>query len=346
MVLHDPSRRLLLGAAMVAMVALLGPLPLVAAEPAPRPPPVIDLHVDLSYQVNFRGRSLADGTGQMPARELLPGGVAGVVLPLYVPRWASELGPREQDWTRSRQRLLELLPSTPPYALPGCAVAEGKVRTWFALEGAGPLAAAPERVGHWVQQGVRLFGLVHTWHNELATSSGAPNPAGRGLTERGREVVARVHAAGASVDVSHASDAATEELIALARRDGRPLVATHSNARRLAPHPRNLSDGQLRGIASTGGVVGVNFHSSFLVRGRRAKLADVVRHVQHLVQIMGVEHVALGSDYEGDIRPAVGLESARQLPRLAAALRAKGMSEGDVEKVFARNALRVLCPSE
>src|SRR5690606_20870976 len=99
------------------------------------------------------------------------------------------------------------------------------------------------------------------------------------------------------------SDRAVEDVIALSRASGVPTIATHSNARALADHPRNLTDEQLRAIASTGGIVGVNFHSRFLVSGRPATLADVVKHVMHLVRVAGVEHVAIGSDFEGDINP-------------------------------------------
>jgi membrane dipeptidase len=218
------------------------------------------------------------------------------------------------------------------------------VRTWFALEGAGPLAGHPEHVTDWVARGVRSFGLVHTFDNALATSSGAPEPSATGLTPAGREVVRAIFDAGALVDVSHASDAATREVLEIARTAQRPVIATHSNARALADHPRNLSDDLLRSIAASGGVVGLNFHSPFVVRGKRAELADVVAQAAHLVRVMGEDHVALGSDWEGDIRPAKGLADVSRLPALAAALRRAGMSDDVVAKLFHRNAARLLCP--
>jgi membrane dipeptidase len=89
-------------------------------------------------------------------------------------------------------------------------------------------------------------------------------------------------------------------------------------------------------------VVGVNFHGGYLAVGRRATLADVVQHVRHLVNVGGLEHVAVGSDFEGGILAPVGLEDVRGFPRLAAALATAGFSRADVERVFAGNALRVL----
>lgn len=328
----------------VAAALLLAPAAR-GVETEPRPVPVVDLHVDLSYQVNYKGRDLARGVGQYVAADLLRSGVRGVVLPLYIPRSVSPEGPRTEDLEASRKHLLDLLPQTAPYALPGCAPSDDDhVRTWFAFEGAAPLASDPESVNAWIEKGVRVFGLVHTYDNALATSSGTRPAPSTGLTERGREVVRRIQSAGGIVDVSHMSDAAAADVIELARGASVPVIATHSNARKLADHPRNLNDQLLRAIAATGGVVGVNFHSPFVVKGRAARIDDVVRQVQYLVRVAGEDHVALGSDFEGDIRPARGLADVRGFPKLAVALRRAGLGAEQVRKVFSGNALRVLCP--
>jgi membrane dipeptidase len=147
------------------------------------------------------------------------------------------------------------------------------------------------------------------------------------------------------VDVSHASDQATDDALIIARSMGRPLVATHSNARALAPHPRNLTDAQIRGIAASGGVVGINFHQPFLAEapGKGANLSDVVRQVKHIRQVGGIDVVAIGSDFEGGISPVPELSDASRFPVLHRALRAAGFSAQEVRKVFSQNALRVLC---
>ena len=329
--------------ASLVLGAVLAPLPVRGAEAEPGTPPVVDLHVDLSYRVSFRHGSLARGSGQVVASRLLRAGVTGLVLPLFVPKDVAPGGPRVSDLETSRATLLDLLPRTPPYATPGCASEEGRVRTWLALEGSAPLAGDPEAPARWVSRGVRLFGLVHTSDNPLAGSSGSGVDA-PGLSALGRDFVHAVHRAGAVVDVSHASDAATADAIRLAREDGVPLVATHSNARAVTDHPRNLGDDAIRGIADTGGVVGIAFHSRFLAARRAARLADVVRHVLHAVRVAGADHVAIGSDFEGDITPPPGLTDVRGFPRLARALAAAGLSHADVARVFSENALRILCP--
>jgi len=330
--------------AACVLVVLLGALPLRGAEPAPRPVPVVDLHVDLSYQTNYQKRAFATGSGQFRAADLARAGVVGVVLPLFVPREVSPSGPRVEDFEGSYARVFGELGRTPPFRLPGCAAPAGGVRTWFAFEGIGPLAGRPEALAAWKKRGLRIAGLVHTWHNELASSSGDHDEQPFGLTEAGKAFAREALRLGLLLDVSHASDRAARDELALAAEVGAPVVATHSNARALANHPRNLADSELAAIARSGGVVGVNFHGPFVTRGRPATLADVVRQVRYLVRSAGAEHVAIGSDFEGDIRPPPELRDVSGYQRLAQALERAGMSRADVERVFSGNALRLLCP--
>jgi membrane dipeptidase len=328
-----------------ALVLLLGALPLRGAEPAERPVAVVDLHVDLSYQTNYQKRAFATGSGQFRAADLARAGVVGVVLPLFVPREVAPEGPRLEDFESSYTRVYGELGHTPPFRLPGCLPREGGVRTWFAFEGIGPLAAKPAALAGWAKRGLRIAGLVHTWHNELASSSGDRDEQPFGLTEAGKAFAREAVRQGLLLDVSHASDRAARELFAVAAETGAPVVATHSNARALANHPRNLADAELGALARSGGVVGVNFHGPFVTRGRSATLADVVRQVRYLVRLAGAEHVAIGSDFEGDIRPPRELRDVSGYQRLAKALELSGLSREDVERVFSRNALRLLCPA-
>lgn len=332
-------RAVALGAVALALAGLL-PAP---ARSDPGPFGVVDLHVDLSYQTNYEGRTFAEGVGQFRSADLARAGVVGVVLPLFVPKRASPSGPRLEDLEMSYQRVYGELAASDAYRLPGCIPRNGRVRTFLAFEGAGPLAGKPEELAAWALRGLRVLGLVHTQANALASSSGDSTPKPFGLTAAGRDVVRTAAALGMAIDVSHASDRATREATKLGAELGAPVIATHSNARAVADHRRNLWDDELRGIARTGGVVGVNFHAGFLRPGGKAQLADVVAQVMHLVKVMGPEHVAVGSDFEGDIRPAEGLSDVSGYQRLASALLAAGLSRAAVEGILNRNALRVLC---
>lgn len=352
-------RRLFTKLGPIRSVVALAVLHLVLAVPRAaqseseaRPFGVVDLHVDLPYQSMFEGRSLARGTGQYDARWLREAGVEGVVFPLFVPRDVAAGGPQMKHLEASYQALEQKLPGIAPYAAPttapGCGAAKaGQVEAFYAFEGAAPLGRDLDSVFRWAKRGLRLFGLVHSQDNLLATSAGygfTPARKNQGLTPLGSELVRRVHAAGAIVDVSHASDAAFADIMLQARRDAVPVVASHSNARALANHTRNLADHQLRAIADSGGVVGINFHSPFLLGGPGiADLDDVVRHIRHVARVAGIEAVAIGSDFEGGIRPPKELTTIRGFPQLARALLDDGFDENEVRKIFGENARRVLC---
>lgn len=332
---------------LLPVAALCALLPKLAV--AETPIPVIDLHVDLPYRSGYAEGTFEEGSGQFRARDLEQGGLRGVVLPLYLPKDASPEGRTEAELERSYARVFGQILKTPPYSLPGCGIGRAgrsarTVETWLAFEGAGQVEPNLATIRGWLLRGVRVFGLVHSEHNSLATSSGEPNPRGAGLTERGRRFVRLVHEAGGVVDVSHASDAATDDVLALAEAAGVPVVATHSNARVVADHPRNLTDEQIRRIGRSGGVVGVNFHGRFLEpKGGRGTAADVVAQVEHIARVGGDHAVAIGSDFEGGIRAATGLEDATRYGRLAEALAERGHVRARIAEYFSGNARRVLC---
>lgn len=337
--------------AATLVLGLLWPAQLEAEEASPS---VIDLHVDLSYRTFYKKSHFAIGSGQFSVEKILEGGVTGVVLPLYVPEDAKPYGRSRFQFEASYAHLYAEVLKTAPYSLPGCSIGRAggerrSVSTWLAFEGSAPLGADEGEIRKWILRGVRVFGLVHSVPNALAGTSGRGGkpPPDFGLTSEGEKFVELVYKLGGVVDVSHASDRATDEALLIARRLGQPLIATHSNARALAPHPRNLTDAQIRGIAASGGVVGVNFHIPFLASapGATAGIADVVRQVQHIRKLGGGDVVAIGSDFEGGISSAPELSDASRFPRLYRALRAAGFSSEEVHKVFSLNARRVLCQS-
>jgi membrane dipeptidase len=175
--------------------------------------------------------------------------------------------------------------------------------------------------------------------NDLA-SSATGKKGGYGLTDLGKKLCRRVYEAGALVDVSHMSDDAFADLVPIAAEYDAPIVATHSNARELRGSKRNLTDDQLKIIAETGGVAGLNLHKSF-VRGGSPKMKHVVKMVRHMVDVAGVDHVAIGTDYDGG-RPVAPVSDASELPDLAEALVEDGLKPEDVRKIFGKNALRIL----
>lgn len=314
-----------------------------ARKAAPREPTpmVVDLHVDVPYQVHFKSRHPALREGHATPATLRAGNYGGIVLPIYMHPVHKD-GSHIEDAAGILTSIEKIVEKSQAFTKIGAPAAEpGKVSVFLSIEGAGAFSKYVPAIDRFIERGVRLIGPVHSSNNDFA-SSATGKRVEFGLTDLGKQFCTRIYERGALVDVSHLSDAGFSDLVPIARSFGAPIVATHSNARAVAKHPRNLTDEQLRAIAETGGVAGLNFHSPFVAVGEEATLDDVMLHLNHMVKIAGIDHVAIGSDYDGGIKPARGLEDASALPRLAARMRKSGMSEADVLKVFSLNALRVL----
>jgi membrane dipeptidase len=196
------------------------------------------------------------------------------------------------------------------------------------------------------EAGLRSLGPV--WSRPNAFASGVPfrfpstPDTGPGLTDLGRKLVRRCNDKRIMLDLSHLNEAGFWEV---ARLSDAPLVATHSNAYALTRHSRNLTDRQLAAIRASGGMVGVNFATSFLrADGRKnaeTALDDVIRHFDHLIEHAGVDHVGFGSDFDGATVPRE-IGDASGLPRLIDAMRRRGYDEPTLRKLAFENWLRVL----
>jgi membrane dipeptidase len=223
---------------------------------------------------------------------------------------------------------------------------EGEITAIVHLEGAEPIAADLSNLADWYDRGLRSVGLV--WSRPNAFAHGVPFefPAspdtGPGLTDAGRALVGACNELGILVDVSHLNERGFWDV---ARSSDRPIVATHSNAHALCASTRNLTDAQLDAVSDSGGVVGVNFAVTFLRedgmnRFEETGLDEIVRHVDYLADRMGIDHVALGSDFDGAVVPAA-LGGVSGLPRLLDALRER-YDEDAVDRITHGNWLRVL----
>ena len=154
-----------------------------------------------------------------------------------------------------------------------------------------------------------------------------------GLTELGRSLVPRMESLGITIDLAHASPVAFTETLALAKK---PLVVSHGGVQGTCPGPRNLSDRQLRAIADNGGVVGIGYWKGAVCD---VSLQGIVAAIRHAVRVAGIDHVGLGSDFDGTIAAPFDTSG---LPMLTDALLAAGMSESDIRKLLGGNVLRVL----
>lgn len=339
-----PAPRPPIVAALLAAGAVaLAPLDSQGGREPPDPPfAVVDLHVDVPWQVHVKGRAPTLVEGHATVKALHAGHYIGIVLPIYLPDKAHEDGAHIEDADAIFGTIETIIAKNPTFLPLGAKAAEpGKITTFLSIEGAGAFARDVAQIDRFIDRGLRLVSPCHAKNTDLASSATGKKVA-HGLTDLGKQFAERVYAKGALMDVSHVSDATFADVAEIAKKYGAPVVATHSNARALARVPRNLTDAQLGVIRDTGGVTGANFHAQFVNGTNEATLAEVVKQILYMVRIAGVDHVAIGSDFDGGIRTPEGLEDASTFPALAAALRKKGMSYDDVLKVFSLNALRVL----
>ncbi len=235
------------------------------------------------------------------------------------------------------------------------AVASGQIALVLALEGSQAVAADVELFELFSRLGVRMASFSWFGRTQLADGSGEESKGGR-LSRAGVAALGELERLGILMDVSHLSDAGTEHVLELATR---PVVASHSSARAIMDHPRNLTDEHIRGIASTGGVIGVNLFPLF-VDPLDPTIDRVVDHIEHVAKVGGIDHVGVGTDFvkelydekfpsqhelimDGFDRRATirGIASARDLPNLTAGLIRRGFAEADIRKVLGENFLRV-----
>jgi len=308
---------------------------------------VIDGHCDTLLSVLDDKRPLAERAekGHADLPRLKEGGVTAQVFALYARPAA--LGGAAPTW--EALRLLDVfyqcLEASPDLLLATSAAdvrrakAEGRLAGIIGLEGAEALRGDLGVLRLLHRLGLRNLGLTWSLRNEAADGVFEARTGG-GLTEFGVRLVEQANRLGIMLDIAHLAPAGVRDVLALSET---PVINSHANARALCDHPRNLSDEQLEALAAKGGVVGVVFVPSFIAPEREAQnLERILDHIDHIVQVAGVDHVGLGSDFDGfDGPPPAGLEDATCFPAITAGLVARGYGEDAVRKILGGNLLRV-----
>jgi len=206
-----------------------------------------------------------------------------------------------------------------------------RVAGLLAIEGLHALEGDVDNVDVLIDAGYRMMGLLHLHDNAIGGSSTGLEKGG--LTPFGRRVVQRLNDRGMIIDLAHASSAVIDEVLAMSDR---PVVVSHTGVRATCDTPRNLSDRQIRAIADRDGVIGVGTWPTVVCSTEPAAIADAMRHVADLV---GIEHVALGSDFDGTVTPPF---DAGGLAVLTEALLNEGFSEREIRQIMSGNVVRLL----
>jgi len=349
---------------------------------------IVDTHVDVPYRLSEKMDDISVRTadGHFDYERAKEGGLDAPFMSIYIPAsyqvegGAKELAGElidmvekfETDWpdkfavARSPEDVRRNF-------------ARGIVSLPMGMENGAPIEDV-ESLRHFHDRGIRYITLTHSENNRICDSSYAEDRTWNGLSPFGEQVVAEMNRLGIMIDVSHVSDEAFHDVLALTRA---PVIASHSSCRKFTPGwERNMDDDMIRALAANGGVIQINFGSAFLRqdaqrqstefweaygahiedsgleddheaaerfkdeywKGREriyGDLGDVVAHIEHVVELAGVDHVGFGSDFDGVDSLPEGLKDVSHYPDLIAALLEAGYTEEQIEKICSGNILRV-----
>lgn len=217
---------------------------------------------------------------------------------------------------------------------------DGLMTALLSIEEGAVLEGNIDNLQRFYDRGVRMITLSWNHENELSFPHNKEEFREKGLKDFGIEVVHKMNDLGMIIDVSHISDKGFYDV---AKLSNKPFIATHSNARQITGHSRNLTDDMLKIIADKGGVTGINFFHSFLSNtlGIESKIEYMVEHIKHIYNVAGIDAIAIGSDFDG-IESDVDIKDASEMGKLYTPLKKAGFTEEEIEKIYYKNALRVI----
>lgn len=194
-----------------------------------------------------------------------------------------------------------------------------------------------QNLQHFAQRGIVYMTLCHNGDNDICDSARGSNTH-HGVSVFGQQVIQEMNRLGIMVDLSHAADKSFYDALELSSQ---PIVCSHSSCRALCDHPRNLTDEQMRALAAKGGVMQVTLYPGFLVKDGEATVLHALQHLEHAIKVMGIDHVGIGTDFDGDggIR---GLADSSEMINFTRQLLACRYSESDIQQIWGGNFLRVM----
>jgi membrane dipeptidase len=387
------KRRAALALFVVAALPTLAAVRRAPAKPATPPPITVDTHADTPSEFLDKPFDLGvlNTRGHFDYPRMKAGGLDAEFFAAYVPASYANKGAAAYC-LRIMETIHEMAEAYPTWVRFATSTAEirstvagGRRAILIGIEGGHAIEDSLEVLRAFYRLGARYMTLTHTNTNGWADSSGDA-PKHDGLSPFGKQVVAEMNRLGMLVDISHVSDKTFFDAIEASKA---PLIASHSSARALAHHPRNMTDDMLRALGKNGGVAMVNFYPVFLsdevaaaskARDERLKSAIaelkakdpsegevykegvkklmdanplpkvsytvIVDHIDHMVKVAGMDHVGIGSDFDGIPSVPEGMEDVSKLPAIRAELKRRGYSEGDIRKIMGENFMRVFAEVE
>lgn len=213
----------------------------------------------------------------------------------------------------------------------------GRKSIMLGIENGIALEGDLKNLKHFADRGIVYMTLCHNGDNDICDSAKGSNTH-NGVSDFGKKVICEMNKLGIMVDLSHASEKSFYDALEISQQ---PIVCSHSSCRALCDHPRNLTDDQMRALAKKGGIMQITLYTGFLRSDGEATMEDVMAHLEHAIEVMGIDHVGIGTDFDGDggVR---GLANASELLNLTRQLMARGYSDDDIQKIWGGNFLQLM----
>lgn len=304
----------------------------------------IDLHCDTAGRIYYENLNLDKNICQVDIDKLRRGNCLGQVFAIFVDqklnfnsydefnkiynRFIKEIE-RNSSYIKIVRNIDELLK----------AESENKIGAFLSIEEGEVIRGSIKKLHDVYDKGIRIITITWNYKNKLGYPNYKFKYKDKGLTKKGKEVVRECERIGILPDASHLSDKGFYDLIDICRK---PFIASHSNARAITNHPRNLTDDMIKALSMKGGVMGLNFCSDFLNnKGNSfASLEEIAAHAKHIKNVGGIDVLAIGSDFDG-IMNEVEIADASQFDKLYYTLKNNSFTESEIEKVFYGNIMRV-----
>lgn len=351
---------------------------------------IVDTHIDVPYRLHRSPQdvSVATPRGDFDFPRARAGGLDALFMSIYIPAAVDTAGDAKPLADKLIDDVQELAIGSPDkFRVATCAAdlaaikISGRIALPLGMENGGPIAGDLDNLEHFARRGVRYITLAHSKSNHISDSSYDKDERWQGLSPFGVRLITAMNQRGVMVDVSHVSDRAFWHVVETSTA---PVIASHSSLRHFTPgFHRNMSDEMVTALGKQGGVIQINFGSSFLTKAARewsdgltagvlqyktsqhldaddprlsdyrdqyrkanpypyATLSDVLDHIDRAVELAGIDHVGIGSDYDGvgDSLP-IDLKDVSSYPNLVAGLQERGYSTSDIRKVLGGNVVRV-----
>ena len=306
---------------------------------------ILDAHCDAPSQMLRQRDYTIDNPGvQVDFPKMVKGGVDASFFALYIPAEFDEVKARAHAFAMLEAMDAQVARASDvvAYARNASEVAankaKGLVSILIGLENASPIGHDIGVLEELAARGVRYVTLTHSADNQICDSCTGKGRWG-GLSPFGREFVRELNRLDVLVDVAHCADSTVREVLEVSEN---PVVYTHGCCRALHTHPRNLPDELLKGIAKRGGVVGMSIYPDFLSASGTPGVGKVVDHIEHAIDVCGIDHVGLGTVYDGIDYTAQGLEDISKFRLILDVLHGRGYTQAEVSKVAGENFLNLL----